>query len=118
MGVVDVTAQVVPVSILKSAGFCPPIAPTLKILRGPLPIFKSVTVLGALVIPTGWVPKLALAKATTEEDENEAWGVRTPFPVRFTRRGLPVPLSAMVRVAVRVPVVVGVNTMATAHVPP
>ena len=66
------------------------------------PVFVSVTVLAALVVPTTWLPN------DSEMAEKVAAGAR-PVPVRATTCGLPVALSVMLTDAVRAPAAVGVK---------
>src|SRR5258705_11485587 len=66
------------------------------------PVFVSVTVCAALVVPTLREPKLKLV------GERLTTGA-VPVPVRLTICGLPVASSVIVMVPVRVPVAVGVN---------
>ena len=77
----------------------------LVMLSVALPILFSVTVWGALVAPTAWLPKarLAVDKFTTGPAAD------VPVPVRLTVCGVFAALSVKVIVPVRVPVAVGVN---------
>jgi hypothetical protein len=72
-----------------------------------LPVFASVTVCAALVVPTVWLVKVS------EEAERLTTGAEAaaPVPVRLTDCGLPEVLSAMLKVPVRVPDAVGVNVV-------
>jgi hypothetical protein len=70
--------QVVPAAIVKSAAFVEPIE-IFEIVSGPLPVFVSVTVFAALVMPTG----CGLVKFT-KVVERTSFGVSTPFPVNVT----------------------------------
>ncbi len=72
-----------------------------------LPVFESVTVCAALVVPTVWLVKV------NEEAERLTTGAEAaaPVPVRLTDCGLPEVLSAMLKVPVRVPDAVGVNVV-------
>ena len=63
----------------------------------------KVTVFAALGTCTGWSPKAS-------EAGQKLGFTRMPLPVRFTFGGLLEAASAIVRVPVRVPVWVGVNT--------
>jgi hypothetical protein len=71
------TAQVDP-DVVKSPG----LLPTTEILDSincAFPVFVSVTVCDALVVPTG----CGLAKDTNVGDR-EIWGVKTPVPIKVT----------------------------------
>jgi hypothetical protein len=84
-----------------------PLAETLVRFSEALPVFESVTVCAALVVPTVWLVKV------NEEAERLTTGAEAaaPVPVRLTDCGLPEVLSAMLKVPVRVPDAVGVNVV-------
>jgi hypothetical protein len=76
--------------------------------NGKFPLFDTVTVCPALVVPTAWLPNV------------NAVGVipiapATPVPVNVTVCGLPVALSVNVIVPVRAPAAVGVNVIWNVH---
>ena len=76
----------------------------LVIVRGAVPGLARVTTCATLIVPTATLPKLRLA------GEKVASGaVDVPDPDRLTAWGLPVALSAIVSVPVRVPDIVGAN---------
>jgi hypothetical protein len=84
-----------------------PLAETPVRFSEALPVFASVTVCAALVVPTVWLVKVS------EEAERLTTGAEAaaPVPVRLTDCGLPEVLSAMLKVPVRVPDAVGVNVV-------
>lgn len=85
-----------------------PVIPTLEIVSGVLWRLVSVTLTGALVLPTATVPKFnALADKVTDEFE------LLPVPLRVTVCGLFPALSVKVSVPVAAPVAVGVNVTPT-----
>ena len=78
----------------------------------PVPVLLKVTLLGALVVSTGILPKFKLVGARFTA------GV-TPVPVNATFWGLPLTLSDTDRVPLRVPVLVGLKlTLILQLVPP
>ena len=79
-----------------------PLAVMPVMLNGTVPLLVSVTDWVALVVPTGWLPKLGLV------GDNVAAGP-VPVPDRATVCGLPLALSVTVSVPVREPPVVGVK---------
>ena len=79
-----------------------PVIAMLLIVNGALPLFVSVTAWAALVVLTDWFPN------PTEVGDRLAAGA-VPVPVRLAVRGLPVPLSVTVSVALRVPEAVGLK---------
>ena len=80
-----------------------PFAVTLVKLSAAPPVLVSATACAALVVPTVWLPKLTL-----DGDKLTAAGV-FPTPVRLTLCGLPLALSVMLSVPVRVPAAAGVK---------
>ena len=97
----------------KSVAFAPETA-RLVITKFParLPVAELVTVtVDALLVPTVWLPKLTLDGVMVTEGA-------VPVPLSGTECGLPVALSAMLRVAERAPVANGVNTTFTVVVGP
>lgn len=87
----------------KSAAFVPPTA-ILLIVSGAVPLLVRVIVCAALVVPTFWLPKLALAGLSVTPGADV-----TPVPERGTLCGLPPALSLMLTVAVRAPFADGVK---------
>src|SRR5439155_13158254 len=79
-----------------------PVSVMLLMVRGALPVFDSVTVLGALVVFTFCLPKLRLV------GDRLAVGP-TPVPDTPAVCGLLLALSVTVNVALRDPVAVGVK---------
>ena len=79
--------------------------------REALPVFDSVTVCAILVLPTFWFVNVMLLV------DKLAVGL-TPVPDKFTICGLPLPLSAIVSVPVRLPVAVGENVTLIAQLAP
>ena len=80
----------------------------LVMVNAALPVLPRVTVLAALLVPTGWFPNVR------EVGDRTAAGAM-PVPVRGTVCGLPVALSATLMLAVRVPDAVGVNVTLMEH---
>src|SRR5947199_78002 len=72
------------------------------IVKAAVPVFVSVTVIGALVVASGWLPKSRLVGA------NPTPGA-VPFPLSVMICGLPPALSASDSVPVRAPEAVGVK---------
>src|SRR5512132_4471659 len=87
----------------KSAAFVPAM-PIELIVSAAVPVFVSVTLWGALEVPTGCWPKPRLVG-----DNVTAGAVATPVPLSVTVWGLPGALSATLRLAARDPAAVGVN---------
>ena len=87
---------------------------TLVILSAALPVFESVTVWAALVVPTFWLANV------NEVGERLAAAVdaATPEPVRLAVWGLPLALSVTVTLAVLVPDAVGLKVTLIAQVVP
>jgi hypothetical protein len=79
-----------------------PVSAMLEMLREALPVLLRVTDFAALVEPTVSLPKLRLVAERLAADA-------APVPVRLTPWGLPVALSATLRVAVNVPPAAGVK---------
>jgi hypothetical protein len=80
----------------------------LEMLSGVLPRFARVTALGALLLSTSCAPKLsAVGERLTA----------IPVPLRATLCGLFAALSVIVRLAVLVPLAVGVKVTLTAQLP-
>jgi hypothetical protein len=99
-------------------GHCARVAPAKSPLvtillknSGKLPLFDTVTVCAALVVPTAWLLNVnevgAIPIATA-----------TPVPVSVTVCGLPVALSVNVIVPLRTPADVGVNEIWNVHAGP
>jgi hypothetical protein len=85
-----------------------PLVTMLLKFSGKFPLFDTVTVCPALVVPSAWLPNVnevgAIPIATA-----------TPVPVSVTVCGLPVALSVNVIVPVRAPAAVGVNVIGNVH---
>jgi len=79
-----------------------PLRAILEIVNGPVPLFVSVTVWAALAVVINWPAKVRVS------GESVTTGT-TPVPVRDTLCGLPVALSVMLTLAVRLPVAVGLK---------
>src|SRR2546427_1397287 len=93
-------AQVVP-----DAGVKSPLGATMvRMVNVALPVLVSVTVCGALIVPSGW-----LANVRLTGDRFTAGPVSMALPVRLIFCGLSAALSAMVIVPVRRPGIVGVK---------
>ena len=90
---------------LKSAELVP-VNPMLAMLRIALPVLLRVKLSGELAVASGWLEKLKL------EGERPPSGA-PPVPVKLTVWGLFVALSVKVKVAARLPAVVGTNVMVT-----
>jgi hypothetical protein len=78
---------------------------TLLITNGAVPVFVSVTLWAAPVVPTVWLPKLRLVGLTLIADE----GGGAPVPLSGTVTAPPGALLDIAREALRGPVAVGVN---------
>src|SRR5438094_3550547 len=93
-----------------------PATAMLVMLSAAVPVLDSVTTLAALVVPTVCLPN------ASEVGERLATGVdvpdETPLPVRLIFWGLPVALSVMVTLPVRVPVAVGLKVTLIAQLEP
>src|SRR2546429_537765 len=81
------------------------------IVKAAAPVFVSVTVIGALVVASSWLPKSRLVGA------NPTPGA-VPFPLRENICGLPPASSASDSVPVRAPEAVGVKVTLMVQVPP
>jgi hypothetical protein len=88
----------------KSLGLVPVIV-TPEMLRAPVPALFNVAVPATLVVPTGWLPRKRLAGARPAAGTVPA----TPTPLRLTLLRPPQPLVAMLSVAKRVPVELGLK---------
>src|SRR5437868_4651428 len=77
----------------------------LLMVRSAVPLFLSVTVCAALVVPVFWFPKLRLVGLKLTPGA----GALIPLPLRATVWGLPLALSVMLTLALRVPIAVGVK---------
>lgn len=71
-------------------------------VRVAFPVLDNVTFCAALVVPTGW-----LVKVTLDEDSPTTGAI--PVPDNETLCGLPLALSVMLTLAVRLPVAVGLK---------
>jgi hypothetical protein len=90
-----------------------PLVMMLVMVRVAVPVFDSVTVCAALVVPTVWLAKVS------EVGERLAVVVDSvPVPVRPTVCGLPEALSLTLKLPVRVPDAVGVNVTLMVQFPP
>src|SRR5437016_7734020 len=81
------------------------------IVKAAAPVFVSVTVIGALVVASSWLPKSRLVGA------NPTPGA-VPFPLRENICGLPPASSASDSVPVRAPEAVGVKVTLIGQFPP
>jgi len=101
------TARLVPqvlLEIVKSAEFVPVTEMLLSEMEAPLSFFKEVDN-AALLEPTFTAPN--------ERADGVALAPDVPVPDSVTVCGLPLPVSLKLRVAVRLPVVVGAKTILT-----
>src|SRR5437588_737715 len=80
------------------------------IVKAAVPVFVSVTVIGALVVASNWLPKSRLVGA------NPTAGA-VPFPLSIMICGLPPALSATDSVPERAPAHVGVQVTLLARIP-
>ena len=96
----------------KSPAFVPATV-MLVIVRAAVPLFVSVTDLAALVVPTFWAPKLRLVGFSVT-----AGAETVPVPESATLCGLPVALSLIVTLALRLPVAEGENVTLIAQFAP
>src|SRR5437660_901588 len=80
-----------------------PVRAMLLMVRAALPLLVSVTAWAALVVLTCWLPKLRLVGLKLTP------GALVPLPLKATVCGLPLALSVILTLALRVPVAVGVN---------
>src|SRR5450755_887725 len=80
-------------------------------------MFCLVPVLNVPVAVNCWKPP-RVTEGLVGDTAMDRSPVTFPSPLRFTRIGLPKALNAIVRVPVLVPVVVGVNVIAIAHLCP
>jgi hypothetical protein len=85
-----------------------PLVTMLLKFSGKFPLFDTVTVCPALVVPTAWLPNV-------NEVGEIPIATATPVPVSATVCGLPVALSVNVIVPVRAPAAVGVNVIWNVH---
>src|SRR5437588_558795 len=81
------------------------------IVKAAVPVFVSVTVIGALVVASNWLPKSRLVGA------NPTAGA-VPFPLRGSICGLPPALSPSDSVPVRAPKAVGLKVTLMVQFPP
>ena len=83
----------------------------LEMVNGAPPLFVSVIVCAALVVPTGWLANVRLAgdRLTAEA---------VPMPVKLTACGLPIASSLIVIAPRRMSVVVGLNVTLIAQPAP
>src|SRR5438270_8340463 len=81
------------------------------IVSAAVPVFVSVTVIGALVVASNWLPKSRLVGA------NPTAGA-VPFPLRGSICGLPPALSPSDSVPVRAPKAVGLKVTLMVQFPP
>jgi len=88
-----------------------PVSTMLVMVRGAVPALLSFTVFCALVVPTFCVPN------ESDAGEKLAAGA-VPVPVRLTACGLPLALSAIVRVPLRAPLALGANVTLIAQLAP
>jgi len=109
---VVVPVQVVP-DIVKSAAFVP-VIDTAVMFRFALPVFVSVALIAALVVPTFWFPNEMVVGLSVTAGA----GALTPVPVSGTVCGLPVASSATLTLALSAPSAVGANCTPTAQFEP
>lgn len=96
---------------MKSPGLVPPVVIAVMV-SGALPLFVSVTDWDALVVFSIWLPNgMLLALRVT------AGAGATPVPLRPIDCGLPVALSVIETVAVRLPLAAGVKVALMLQVP-
>src|SRR5437588_152731 len=81
------------------------------IVKAAVPVFVSVTVIGALVVVSSWLPKSRLVGANPTPGP-------VPFPLSATVCGLPAALSPSDSVPVRAPKAVGVKVTLMVQFPP
>ena len=98
----------------KSPGSAP-VVPILLIVKLPLPVLVRVTDCAALVVPGFWFPKL---RVDAERVTAGAVPAPVPVPVKLTVCGLLAALSVKVKVAARLPAIVGVKVTLTVQLPP
>jgi len=99
----------------KSAAFVPLMAGEALKVSGALPVFVTVTDIGALGMPTGTTPKRMLLA----ESEATGAGAAAPVPLRDTISGPPGRLlPLMFNVALRAPTAVGVNVITMEQLAP
>src|SRR5450755_791233 len=91
-----------------------PLADTEEIVNEVLPLFFTVTVVGALVVPTAWLGNVTLAGVNF----NGAVEPPVPLPVNMASCGLKAASSVMVSTPLIVAVASGVNVTAMVHVSP
>ena len=89
-----------------------PVIPILAIVKAPGPLLVKVTLCAVLVEFVVW-----FANVSDVGDSITVGTGATPVPERLMVCGLPLPLSAMLTDAVRVPVAVGVNVTLIAQDP-
>ncbi len=90
--------------VMPDAGKKSPLGTMLAMVNAALPVLVSVTVCGALIVPSAWLGNVRLIG-----DSLTAGPVSTALPVRLIFCGLSAALSAMVIVPVRRPGIVGVK---------
>ena len=81
------------------------------IVRGPVPVFVSVTVCGALGVFSNWLPKVRVVGASPTAGVGFA-----PVPLNPKFCGLELSLSVSCNVAVSLPTIVGLNVTLTVQV--
>src|SRR4051794_41116018 len=82
-------------------------------VRSAVPVLTTVTVCGALALPTGWAAKLRPAWLS----DAAGAGAGTPVPVRSTDCGAAAPSSCTCSTAVRVPSTVGRKVTVSVQLP-
>jgi hypothetical protein len=88
-----------------------PLIPILPIVSAVLPVLLRLIACAALLVPTNWFPNdRGLGDRVTVD--------ATPVPVKATVCGLPLALSAIVRVPLRAPAAVGVKVTLIAQLAP
>lgn len=110
-------STVVPVHVVpeevKSAMFVPAMDRAVM-LRLAFPVFVSVALIAALVVPTFWFPKAILVGLSVTTGA----GALTPVPVRGTVCGLPAASSATLTLTLAAPSTVGANCTPTLQFEP
>jgi len=107
----DPTVRVLPqVWVWAKSPLLVPVIAMLDIVSVLPPLFLTVTVWAALVVPVFWLPK------TSDVGDNVA--ADTAVPARVAVCGLPVALSVTETDALRAPMAVGLNVTLMEHLPP
>jgi hypothetical protein len=97
---------------VKAPGLAPPKV-TLAIFKGVLPVLVSVTPTGALLTVWDWLPNVILLA-----DSPATPAFPTPVPLRVIDCGLPMALSVINTLALRLPAALGVKVTLMLQLPP